>query len=65
LVVSVNKVIPPLNYHPIYYFVNGICVKQRVICISVHKQNRCIEEIYEYIAPDNMPNNKIVMIVKK
>ena len=64
LVVSVYYVERTIDYHPIYYFLNGICVKQRIICSKKDARSSCVEEIFDYIAPENTDNNKIVLLYK-
>jgi len=61
LIISVYRVSPnTLTYHPIYYFVNDICVHQRVICLKPYTWSSgfvsvIVDEIKEYNIADIYP----------
>lgn len=64
LVVSVYRVLPDtLNYHPLYYFVNDICVHQRIIRLRQHTWpsgcvNTVVDKIEEYDIAQLCPNQQ-------
>lgn len=64
-VMSITRVEIPIPYHPIYYFVKGICVKQRIICLR--SENGCshVDKIYDYTAPEDIANNVVVYTYDK
>ena len=63
MVLSVNRVLPDtLTYHPLYYFVNDTCVKQRIIYLKKHTWPLgTVSTVVDYIAEyklDQYPNNQ-------
>ena len=62
LVVSVSYVERPLGYNPIFYFMKGVCVKQRIIYINDNP--KYVSAIYDYTKPEDVVIKKNDLTVK-